>query len=114
MTILPQQPKLPPKPSPPSTPSSPDGLTPTRKLLKDIIDAGGVLDRDIRDDNANYRTLVGIINRRQMAPDGQQVIMIDGLKPLHIMGGFIRSVQHPVILGGCDIAWLSGAEVGEA
>ena len=76
------QPKRPPKPSPPPRP--PDELTPTRRLLKDIIDAGGVLVRDIRGDNLNYRTLVGGLNRRQMAPDGQQVIMIERVKPFHI------------------------------
>lgn len=65
-------------------PNSRDGLAPTRKLLQDIIDAGGVLERDIRDDHRNYRTLVGAINRRQMAPDGQQVIMIERVKPFHI------------------------------
>jgi hypothetical protein len=36
--------------------------------LKDIIDAGGVLERDIRDDNSNFRSLVANINRRQTAP----------------------------------------------
>jgi hypothetical protein len=83
-SILSEQPKLPPKPSPPSTQPSPDALASTRKLLKDIIDAGGVLERDIRDNNLNYRTLVSIINRRQIAPDGQQVIMIERVKPFHI------------------------------
>jgi DNA-binding transcriptional MerR regulator len=29
-----------------------------------------------------------------------------------IIGGFIRSVQHPMILGGCCAAWDSGFEVG--
>lgn len=64
--------------------NSPDGLAPTRKLLQDIIDAGGVLEQDIRDDHRNYRTLVGAINRQKMAPDGQQVIMIERVKPFHI------------------------------
>jgi hypothetical protein len=35
--------------------------------LKDIVDAGGILERDIRDDKTSYRSLVGIINRRKMA-----------------------------------------------
>lgn len=51
-------------------------LTPTRKLLKDIIDAGGILEIDTTDDETSYASLVGIINRRRMAPDGQEVIMI--------------------------------------
>lgn len=63
---------------PPPRPKPPDGLTPTRKLLKDIIDAGGILERDIREDDTSYRSLVGIINRRKMAPDGQEVIMLSG------------------------------------
>jgi hypothetical protein len=53
-------------------------LTPTRKLLKDIIDAGGILQRETREDKTSYRSLVGIINRRKMAPDGQEVIMLSG------------------------------------
>lgn len=64
--------------SPP--PPSPDGLTPTRKLLKEIVDAGGILELDISDDKTSYRSLVGIINHRGMAPDGQQVILIEGAK----------------------------------
>jgi tetratricopeptide (TPR) repeat protein len=40
----------PPKPGRPPTSPSPDGLTPTRKLLKDIIDAGGILERNTKDD----------------------------------------------------------------
>lgn len=64
-------------PRPPSS-NPPDGLTPTRKLLKDIIDAGGILERDTREDDTSYRSLVGIINRRKMGPDGQEVIMLSG------------------------------------
>jgi hypothetical protein len=45
--------------SPP--PPSPDGLTPTRKLLKDIIDGGGIMERSTEDDKTNYRSLVSII-----------------------------------------------------
>ncbi len=67
------------KPPQPPTPRLPDGLTPTRKLLKDIIDAGGILERDIRDDKTSYRSLVGIINRKKMAPDGQEVTMLSGV-----------------------------------
>lgn len=54
-----------------------DGLTPTRKLLKDIVDAGGILEIDTSDDNTRYSSLVGIINRRGMAPNGQEVILIN-------------------------------------
>lgn len=70
----------PPAATHPPKPVLPDGLTPTRRLLKDIIDAGGILERDISDDNISYRSLVGIINRRKMAPDGQQVILVNGTK----------------------------------
>jgi hypothetical protein len=54
-------------------------------LLKDIIDADGILERDARDDDTNYRGLVGIINRRQMAPDGQEVIMLTGRSYHHVL-----------------------------
>lgn len=67
-----------PRPPRPPRPQPPEGLTPTRKLLNDIIDAGGILERDTREDKTSYRSLVGIINRRKMAPDGQQVIMLSG------------------------------------
>lgn len=74
-----------PTPPPKRNPaSSTDKLAPARKLLQDIIDAGGVLERDVREDKANYRTLVGHINGRQMAPEGQQVIMTEHIKPFHI------------------------------
>lgn len=58
-------------PTPRRSPSAhpPDGLTPTRKLLKDIIDGGGILERNSEDDKTNYRSLVSIINRRKMLPD---------------------------------------------
>lgn len=70
--------RLEPRPPRPPAPRLPDGLTPTRKLLKDIIDAGGILERDTRNDTTGYRSLVGIINRRKMAPDAQEVIMLNG------------------------------------
>lgn len=57
--------------------SPPDGLTPTRKLVKDIVDAGGILEIDTTDDKTSYRSLVGIINRRGMAPEGQEVVLIE-------------------------------------
>lgn len=57
----------------------PDEPTPTRKLLQDIIEAGGVLELYTKGDDTNYGSLVAIINRRQMAPDGQQVILMDGV-----------------------------------
>lgn len=72
-----------PRPPRPAVTCPPDGLTPTRKLLKDIIDAGGILERDISDDNTSYPSLVGIINRRKMAPHGQEVIMLSGGKYHH-------------------------------
>ena len=62
-----------------------DELTPTRKLLKDIIDAGGIVEIDTRDDKTSYRSLVGIINRRMMAPDGQEVIMLNGAHYHHLI-----------------------------
>ena len=74
-----------PRPPRPPKPPPPDGLTPTRKLLKDSIDADGILERDTRDDDTKYRSLVGIINRRQMAPDGQEVIMLTGRSYHHVL-----------------------------
>lgn len=77
-----QQPVVAPKTGSPEhrpiKPTPPDELTPTRKLVKDIIDAGGILEIDTKDDKTSYRSLVGIINRRGMAPDGQEVIMVRG------------------------------------
>ncbi|KUH70775.1 hypothetical protein AU184_03765 [Mycolicibacterium novocastrense] len=71
------------KPQRPLTRPGPDEPTPTRKLLQDIIEAGGVLEFNTRDDDINYASLVAIINRRQMAPDGQQVILMDGVDYYH-------------------------------
>lgn len=62
----------------PLTRPAPNELTPTQKLLKDIAAAGGVLQIDTKDDNTNYANLVAIINRRGLAPDGQQVISVRG------------------------------------
>ncbi|AFS13663.1 Hypothetical protein MIP_02426 [Mycobacterium intracellulare subsp. intracellulare MTCC 9506] len=62
-----------------------EGLTPTRKLIKDIVDAGGLLEIDTTDDTTSYRSLVGIINRRGMAPDGQEVIMVRGKSYRHVV-----------------------------
>lgn len=62
----------------PLTRPAPDELTPTRKLLKDIADAGGVLQLDTHGDKTNYGNLVAIVNRRRLAPDGQQVILMRG------------------------------------
>ena len=65
--------------------SSTDELTPTRKLVKDIVDAGGMLEIDTTDDNTSYRALVSIINRRGMAPDGQEVITARGRTYHHVV-----------------------------
>jgi hypothetical protein len=65
--------------------SSPDELTPTRKLVKDIVDAGGILEIDTKDDNTSYRALVSIINRRRMAPDDQEVLMVRGKTYHHVV-----------------------------
>jgi hypothetical protein len=62
----------------------PGGLTPTRKLIEDIGTAGGILEIDTTDDKTSYRSLVGI-NRRGMAPDGQEVIMLRGKSYHHIV-----------------------------
>lgn len=69
----------------PKKPVPADGLTPTRKLLKDIVDAGGMLELDTTDDKTSYRSLVSIINRRGMAPDGQEVIMARGKSYHHLV-----------------------------
>jgi hypothetical protein len=71
------------KPQRPLTRPAPDEPTPTRKLLQDIINAGGVLDLHTRGDETNYGSLVTIVNRRQMAPDGQQVILMNGSDYYH-------------------------------
>ncbi|WP_235663928.1 hypothetical protein [Mycolicibacter terrae] len=71
------------RPQRPLTKPAPDEPTPTRKLLQDIIEEGGVLELNTRDDDTNYGSLVAIINRRQMAPDGQQVILMDGVDYYH-------------------------------
>lgn len=65
-------------PQRPLTRPAPNEPTPTRKLLQAVIDAGGVLEFSTRGDETNYGNLVAIINRRQMAPDGQQLILMDG------------------------------------
>ncbi|OBG96899.1 hypothetical protein A5697_20285 [Mycobacterium sp. E3251] len=69
----------------PKKQASPNGLTPTRKLVKDIVDAHGLLEIDTTADKTSYRSLVGIINRRGMAPDGQEVIMVRGKSYHHIV-----------------------------
>jgi len=66
------------KPSKPIASAEPK---PTHRLVKDIVEAGGLLERDVTDDPPNYRHLVSIINRRGMAPDDQQVILLEWLKP---------------------------------
>lgn len=66
------------RPASPARRTRPDGLTPTRQLLQDVILAGGVLERNTRDDKTNYGSLVGTINRRKMAPDGQHLAMYSG------------------------------------
>jgi hypothetical protein len=63
----------------------PHGLTPTRKLVKEIVDAGGILEIDTKDDDTSYRSLVGIINRRGIAPDGREVLMVRGKTYHHIV-----------------------------
>jgi hypothetical protein len=72
-STVPQLPKRPlknsAKPKRPPAQTSPDGLTPTRKRLKDILDAGGILERDTRGDKTSNGSLVAIINRRQIATD---------------------------------------------
>ena len=78
--VTPTQPVAPavdPAERPSRTPRAQDGLTPTRKLLKDIVDAGGILEIDTSEDTTRYPSLVGIINHRGMAPDGQEVILIN-------------------------------------
>lgn len=85
--------------SPPKTAGSvPVELKPTHQLVKDIVDAGGLLERDVSDDARSYTHLVSIINRRQMAPDDKQVILNDWVKP-----GYI-------VLRFCDVVsdWRSG------
>ncbi|MCV7221872.1 hypothetical protein [Mycolicibacterium elephantis] len=67
--------------------------------MSDIVAAGGVLERDVTDDVTNYRHLVAIINRRRMAPDDQQVILHEWLKP----GSVVLRVS------GVSRDWRSGS-----
>jgi len=72
------------EPPPPKT-AGPVPLKPTHQLVKDIVDAGGLLERDLTDDARSYTHLVSIINRRQMAPDDKQVILNDWVKPGYVV-----------------------------
>ncbi|HEY9311765.1 hypothetical protein [Williamsia sp.] len=54
-----------------------DESTPTRQLVKDIVDAGGMLERTSRTTRRTTRALSGS-DRRGFAPDGQQVLMSRG------------------------------------
>lgn len=69
----------------PPKPSAPAAMKPTHQLVKDILDAGGVLERDVSEDTTNYKHLVSIINGRNIAPDDAQVIMNDWAKPRAIV-----------------------------
>jgi hypothetical protein len=60
-------------------------VKPTHQLVKDIIDAGGVLERNLADETHSYKHLVAIINSRQFAPDDQQVIINDWVRPGRIV-----------------------------
>lgn len=60
------------------------GLSPTRQLLKDVADAGGMLERDVTDDPARYSHLVGVINGRKMLPDNEQLLMVQGKTSHHL------------------------------
>lgn len=61
-----------------SSPQSPKS-TPARQLLRDVIAAGGRLTRTVADaEIKKYPGLVLAINRGQMAPPGQQMVMESG------------------------------------
>lgn len=70
---------------PPPKVAGPAQLKPTHQLVKDIVDAGGLLERDVTNDDRSYTHLVSIINRRQMAPDNKQVILNDWVKPGYVV-----------------------------
>lgn len=67
-------------PSPSSvTVPQPPKVTPSRQLLRDVIDAGGRLTRTlVAKEVKKYPGLVLAINRGQMAPDGQRLVMEHG------------------------------------
>lgn len=65
--------------------AGPVQLKPTHQLVKDMVDAAGLLERDLTDDDRSYTHLVSIINRRQMAPDDKQVILNDWVKPGYVV-----------------------------
>lgn len=73
------------KEPPPPKAAGPVQLKPTHQLVKDIVDAGGLLERNVSDDDRSYTHLVSIINRRQMAPDAKQVILNDWVKPGYVV-----------------------------
>jgi len=73
------------KEPPPPKAAGPVELKPTRQLVKDLVDAGGLLERDLSDDERSYTHLVSIVNRRQMAPDEKQVILNDWVKPGYVV-----------------------------
>lgn len=68
-----QTPAATPRPTPRA--ASPNVPKPTQKLLHDLLAAGGRLVYDASTDTAHYSQLVGIINGRSLAPDGDRVIL---------------------------------------
>lgn len=67
-----------PRPKPP-TPQRPSGdVAPSRQLLADLQNSGGVLERDTSSDDTKYHLLVGAINRHKLAPAGREVISYIG------------------------------------
>lgn len=62
-------------PRSPRPKSASDEPKPTQKLLRDLLEAGGRLVRDVTDDPTNYSHLAGIINGRGMVPGGDQILI---------------------------------------
>ena len=92
----------------PSAPSvtvpQPPKVTPSRRLLRDVIDAGGSLTRTLeKAEVKKYPGLVLAINRGKMAPAGQRLVMEHGsnyyervffLEDLHPLGFGEQHVQR--------------------
>lgn len=73
--ISPTAPTSRPKPrraQPPATSGEPK---PTRKLVDDVLAAGGILIRELDDDAPSYSHLVGIVNGRKLVPDDDRLLL---------------------------------------
>lgn len=59
----------PPQPRSPRPVAAPGDPKPTRKLVDDVLEANGILVREVTEDSPRYSHLVGIVNGRKLIPD---------------------------------------------